>query len=150
MTASKTSTKSLFISAFAALPANTTRKTALALLSEQFGISEACASTYYSNCKAGRWTLTINTELNTAVVTPIVEAVAGVTEIVSDEPTVTTIEGVTITETKNTTTVDGVSLDTMTGPELVAYYNALPDVTPVTKFRTKADGVKRIVDHIAR
>ena len=137
------SKKSDFIVAYNNLPADTTRKDALAILSAQCGLSTAGASTYYANVKSGKWSIDTTAPVK---VEKKVKSVVGI--MASTEPESTTVvAGVKIVEQNGKTTVDGVSLDDLSGPELVAMFNSrVAEDRKVTKFRTKADGIKRIVN----
>ena len=138
------SKKEQFIAAMNALPADTSRKVALEILSVSCGLTIAGASTYYANVKSGKWNT--NTTM-TPVVKPETEVAPGVTVDAAKSESIAVVAGVTIKEIDGRTFVDDAELDTMTGPELVTLFNKHVDPSRfVTKFRTKADGIKRIVD----
>jgi hypothetical protein len=137
MTNTKTSKKSIFISAFNALPVDMKRKEALAILSEQCGLSMAGASTYYANCKSGLWsTGTVQKE-------SYLEMIALVTgEYIAKhrakEQANRAVQSVTQKSEK-------INLEVMTGSELVALYNSkVSDAQQIVKFRNKAEGIKRV------
>ena len=139
------SKKSSFIVAFSNLPSNTSRKDALVILSAACGLSLAGTSTYYANVKSGKWSTT-NEPKPAIVVAPVeVKATEGVS--VSTEPeSVAIVAGVKIVEDNGLTTVDGTCLNDLTGVELVQFYNDRTTAALVSKFRSKADGIKRIVN----
>lgn len=118
------SKKTVAIAAYKKLSATksfptTGRKDIVKHLAGVVGISEACASTYLSNIKTGRW----STE-TTAVVKKVKK----------------------VSTAKANPKVDvGLTIDDvtrMTGKELVAVFNAKAD-KPVNKFRDHATAVRR-------
>ncbi len=142
------SKKEQFVAAYNNLPANTSRKDALVILSTSCGLSPAGASTYYANVKSGKWSTTEEAKPAKVIKTikPVVVATAPV--VTSEPDVVTTIEGFKIEETGDRVVINGVVLNDLSGPDLCAMYNLhVNDVTKhVNKFRTKADGIKRIVN----
>ena len=144
------SKKVQFVAAYNNLPANTTRKDALVILAAACGLSPAGASTYYANVKSGKWSTTEEAKpVKVAKVKIVAAPSITVAPTPSNEPdTTTVIGGVKIEETGDRVVVNGVVLNDLSGPDLCAMYNLhVNDVTKhVNKFRTKADGIKRIVN----
>lgn len=144
------SKKEQFIAAYNNLPANTSRKDALVILSTSCGLSPAGASTYYANVKSGKWSATevAKPTEEKVVAKPAVVAEPGITTQSVEADSVTVIGGFKIEETGDHVVVNDVVLNDLSGPDLCAFYNLhVNDVTKhVNKFRTKADGIKRIVN----
>ena len=118
------SKKSIAIAAYTTLSGSATfntlgRKDVVKHLAGAVGISEACASTYLSNIRTGRW----NTEPTAAVA-----KVAKVKTVKAKKAEATALNVDDVTKMSNT--------------ELVAVYNAKA-AKPVNKFRDHATAVKR-------
>jgi hypothetical protein len=115
------SKKELTLSAYAELTTSSkgapmARKDVLAALSARVGISKACASTYLSNIRSGKWTGE-TAKAATKTKTPGVAQARGLTtEMVTK----------------------------MSNKELVAVYNK-KSAAPIAKFRDRATGLKRVM-----
>lgn len=115
------SKKELTMSVYAELTAAgnlPARKDVLETLSTRVGISKACASTYLSNIRSGKWTGEPKMKVAKVAKTP-----AGATKH----------RGLTVEAVTN-----------MSNKELVAAYNKKAP-TPVVKFRDHATGLKRVM-----